>query len=97
MKITNQSNWLRNQQTQELIAEIESEGKTAVTTSQGGKNRGTFVCKELVIHYAMWISPEFSHTTKRSLKMPQKHFQATFNHPFLKNSFISIARRLANP
>ncbi|AUX61841.1 KilA-N domain-containing protein [Simonsiella muelleri] len=51
--------WLRNQQTQELIAEIESEGKTAFTTSQGGKNRGTFVCKELVYAYATWISAKF--------------------------------------
>ena len=38
-------NWLRLQQTQELIAEIEAQGGIAVTTSQGGKNRGTFVCK----------------------------------------------------
>ena len=51
--------WLRNQQTQELIAEIEAEGKTAFTTSQGGKNRGTFVCKELVYAYATWISAKF--------------------------------------
>lgn len=51
--------WLRNQQAQELIAEIEAEGKTAFTTSQGGKNRGTFVCKELVYAYATWISAKF--------------------------------------
>ena len=51
--------WLRNQQTQELIAEIEAQGGVAVTTSQGGKNRGTFVCKELVYAYATWISAKF--------------------------------------
>lgn len=51
--------WLRNQQTQELIAEIEAEGSKAYTTSQGGKNRGTFVCKELVYAYATWISAKF--------------------------------------
>lgn len=51
--------WLRNQQTQELIAEIEAQGGIAVTTSQGGKNRGTFVCKELVYAYATWISAKF--------------------------------------
>ena len=51
--------WLRNQQTQELIAEIEAEGGKAYTTSQGGKNRGTFVCKELVYAYATWISAKF--------------------------------------
>ena len=53
------SNWIRIQQTQELIAEIEAQGGVAVTTSQGGKNRGTFVCKELVYAYATWISAKF--------------------------------------
>lgn len=53
------SNWIRIQQTQELIAEIEAQGGIAVTTSQGGKNRGTFVCKELVYAYATWISAKF--------------------------------------
>ncbi len=52
-------NWLRTAQTQELIAEIEAQGSVAVTTSQGGKNRGTFVCKELVYAYATWISAKF--------------------------------------
>ena len=52
-------NWLRLQQTQELITEIEAQGGIAVTTSQGGKNRGTFVCKELVYAYATWISAKF--------------------------------------
>lgn len=51
--------WLRNKQTQELITEIEAQGGVAVTTSQGGKNRGTFVCKELVYAYATWISAKF--------------------------------------
>lgn len=51
--------WLRSEQTKELISEIEAEGKIACTTSQGGKNRGTFVCKELVYAYATWINAKF--------------------------------------
>ncbi|TAN71596.1 MAG: KilA-N domain-containing protein [Methylobacter sp.] len=62
------SNWLQIQQTQELIAELESydHGITgakiqAIETIQGkGKQQGTYVVKELVYAYAMWISPAFS-------------------------------------
>lgn len=52
--------FLRNQQTQELIAEIESENTIAYHTVQGkGKQQGTYACRELVYAYAMWISPKF--------------------------------------
>ena len=51
--------WLRLQQTQELIAEIEAQGGKAAEVINGGKNRGTFVCKELVYAYATWISAKF--------------------------------------
>lgn len=54
------SNWLRSEQTQEIIADIEAEeGKQAVFTVQGGVDQGTFVHKELAYTYAMWISPKF--------------------------------------
>ena len=49
--------WTSNQQTIELIKEVEKAGNPAILAKQG---LGTFVCKELVIHYGMWISPSFS-------------------------------------
>ena len=66
------TNFLRVEQTQELIAEIESSSdmisldinhssnmRSAVKVINGGNNRGTYVGKELVYSYAMWISAKF--------------------------------------
>lgn len=49
--------WLQNKQTADLIAEIEIDGIPSIQKKQG---LGTFVCKELVVYYGMWISPAFS-------------------------------------
>ncbi|WLF84843.1 KilA-N domain-containing protein [Moraxella sp. ZY210820] len=58
------TNFLRNEQTKDLIAEIESENQIAYHTIQGGDvktvKQGTYVCRELVYAYAMWISAKFS-------------------------------------
>lgn len=56
------SNFLRIEQTKELIEEIEqgSDMRLAVVhTIHGGNGRGTYVLKELVYSYAMWISAKF--------------------------------------
>lgn len=56
--------FMRNQETKDLIKEIESVDKTlAVRRVQGGNDKskqGTYVCKEIVYRYAMWISPKFA-------------------------------------
>lgn len=49
--------WANNNQTLDLISEIEKAGIPAIHKKQG---LGTFVSKELVVHYGMWISPAFS-------------------------------------
>jgi hypothetical protein len=57
--------WLENLQTQELVQELSDSGNplslnnSPITIIKGGKNQGTFVVKELVYAYAMWISPRF--------------------------------------
>lgn len=62
------SNFLRVEQTQELIKEIEhsSDMRSAVKVINGGNNRGTYVVKELVYSYAMWISAKFHLTVIRA-------------------------------
>ena len=50
------SEWLRNKQTVELIDELSKAGFPAIESKQG---LGTFVAKQLVYAYAMWISPAF--------------------------------------
>lgn len=67
--------FLENQKTQELILELEGGIPPSkdlscadlhtlnepIKTIQGkGKEQGTYVCRELVYAYAMWISPKFS-------------------------------------
>ncbi|MDE1188220.1 MAG: KilA-N domain-containing protein [Pantoea sp.] len=51
--------WMRLKQTKDLV-ELLSDTGIPVTVIKGGKNQGTFVSKELVYSFAMWISPEFS-------------------------------------
>lgn len=54
------SNWLALQQTQDLLAELA--GGAAIPGISGIESKqglGTFVAKELVYAYAMWISPAF--------------------------------------
>jgi len=64
------SDWMRLQQTQELVSELEKEtpGIPGVSERETtgisvvileGRNGGTFVALELVYAYANWISPAF--------------------------------------
>jgi len=53
--------WLRTDQTNELIAEIENSAdmQSKAVITREGRNGGTYACKELVYAYAMWISAKF--------------------------------------
>ena len=54
--------FIRNEQTQDLITEINRSPNmvNACEMTKGGLEQGTYVVKELVYSYAMWISPIFN-------------------------------------
>lgn len=55
--------FLRLDQTKDLISEIQNDKVQICTlpvkTVRGGRNPSTYACEELVLSYAMWISPKF--------------------------------------
>ncbi|SEO63215.1 Phage antirepressor protein YoqD, KilAC domain [Luteibacter sp. UNC138MFCol5.1] len=62
--------WLASQQTQDLVAELTDTG-IPVSVQRGGVEQGTFVVKELVYAYAMWISPAFHLKVIRAYDAPE--------------------------
>lgn len=71
------SNFVRLDTTKALIAEIEKDNQHALKIIRGGNFQGTYACEELVIAYAMWISPQFHLVVLRAFiamhrKQPQQ-------------------------
>lgn len=55
--------FLSSPQTIEIVQELtvtQNLGNDPISTIRGGQEQGTYVCKELVYAYAMWISAAFS-------------------------------------
>lgn len=56
--------FIRNQEVTELAEEIMQcanlHSDQVIRKVNGGHNRGTYACKEIVYRYAMWISPKFA-------------------------------------
>lgn len=63
--------------TQDLINEIQDENSTAqicaLRSINGGANRGTYACEELILSYAMWISPKFHLIVLRAFLAMQRN------------------------
>ena len=66
-------------QTNELIDEIVQgrDSGLALKTIHGGRDRGTYACKELVYAYAMWVSPKFHLSVIRAFDAVQNQAMPT--------------------
>lgn len=53
------SNFSRLETTQALVTAIQAEGTANPIKTLRGTQGGTYACKEIVIAYAAWISPQF--------------------------------------
>ena len=94
------SNFLRLEQTQALIQEIDrssdmSTGIKPVEVIRGGLHQGTYVVKELVYAYAMWISPAFHLKVIRSFDaMATQRQLPDLNNPSqLRDLLLSYAEQ----
>lgn len=70
------SNFLRIDSIRELCAEIDrcSDSSIAsVVAIRGGANQGTYVCREMVYAFAMWISPTFNLKVIRTFDAEQSN------------------------
>jgi hypothetical protein len=94
--------WLNNQQAQELIAEIEKDeaGITASKILRGRGIQGTYVVRELVYAYAMWISAKFHLQVIRAYDAqqgnPEQLKRLTHEVDFLQREHERLSKLVAN-
>nr|DAQ82247.1 MAG TPA: KilA-N domain [Caudoviricetes sp.] len=94
------SNFLKLDSTKALTREISNEtNKPSFETINGGNNQGSYVCKELLIAYAMWISPELSVKILRSVELSSiqnvkfsKSCSKQFKTYILKNKLTNMIK-----
>lgn len=87
------SKFLSSPQTIELIAELvdtQNAGIAPVSAVRGGLRQGTYVCKELVYAYAMWVSPKFH------LEVIRAYDQMQTQQPALPKSLPEALRLAAD-
>lgn len=86
--------FLRVGSTKELVKELTGDSRLApVDSVRGGSNPGTYVVKELVYAYAMWISPAFNLKVIRAYDNPRKLTQAEMTLMVISNLQEEVAQQ----
>lgn len=69
--------FLRNEQTKDVVSELQNSNsiENIMRVKRGGTNQGTWVCKELVYSYAMWISAKFHIAVIRTFDAAANQYQ----------------------
>lgn len=82
--------YMRLDTTKALIVEINNcaDQRSSATKSIQGCRGGTYVCKELVYAYAMWISPSFHLKVIRAFDAMQG--QSTSSDPLPLGAFVTM-------
>ena len=78
--------FIRLETTKALIAEIEKDNQHALKIIRG-TNGGTYACEELVIAYAMWISPQFHLVVLRAFMAMHRNQPQQLALPEPENKF----------
>lgn len=91
--------WLANEKTGDLIAQFVSEGGNPPSVIRGGSEQGTYVAKELVFAYAMWISAAFNlkviRTFDKAISAPEQPLTDQLQAGLALLSFAKQEFRLA--
>lgn len=99
--------FLSNKQTQELVQELITTGNPVVQKNHpvsvinGGNDRGTYVVKELVYSYAMWISAAFNLKVIRTFDavatgqiQPTDPMQLLADPNLLRNALLTYSEKV---
>ena len=91
--------FVRLDTTQDLISEIQKEVKSTdlIFKTTGGRGlRGTYACEELVIAYAMWISPKFHLIVLRAFLAMHRNQPQQLALPVVTDDFKQAMIKILN-
>ena len=88
--------FIRLETTQELITEIKRESDCEPVKTTRGTQGGTYACEELVIAYAMWISPQFHLVVLRAFLAMHRNQPQQLALPVVTDDFKQAMIKILN-